>query len=73
MLMSSERKKRKRPASQLLGIGTGTGDGGGGAGELYFKGIAAYFVETGIQPRRLQVNKHSLSFPHSQWDLWEFR
>jgi hypothetical protein len=42
--MSGE-KKRKRPE----------GSADGEAGDLFFQGISAHFVETGIQLRRLQV------------------
>ncbi|KAG0611679.1 hypothetical protein M758_7G157800 [Ceratodon purpureus] len=49
--MSGE-KKRKRPEE--------SGDGGAAAGDLYFTGVSAFFVETGIQPRRLQIWKQKL-------------
>ena len=45
--MSSEKKKKRKRS---------VGDDGEGAGDqLFFKGITAHFVETGMQPRRLQV------------------
>lgn len=52
--MKVEKKKRKRAAQEEE-----EEEEDGELGDLYFRGIAAYFVETGIQPRRLQVSSSS--------------
>ncbi|XP_073395430.1 DNA polymerase lambda isoform X2 [Physcomitrium patens] len=53
--MKVEKKKRKRAAQEEE-----EEEEDGELGDLYFRGIAAYFVETGIQPRRLQIWKQKL-------------
>lgn len=59
--LMSRQTQRKPPAQAHA-------DGEAGHVDLFFTGIAAFFVETGIQPRRLQVCTPSLFlFLHLPW------